>query len=452
MLHQLIKRYFLANSLKHRILLSAFLSVLILLPSAGYFISNAYEKHMASSLKNELAAHAYAVLAVADFEQKQLTMPDVLLENQFNTFESGLYAIFINQEQPDNALWQSTSLISTQTPKPLLFPQLGQSSYYAVDYLTKSHYVFSLSVSFESQGENFPVTLHILKQQDDIILLLEEFKQKMWLSLALLMGVLLFLQLVWLQWSLKPLSQLSSEIADIEQGKADHLKQNYPVELKQVTEQLNTLLKTEQHQRSRYRNALSDLAHSLKTPLAVIKGENQSSIVDQQVDMMTAIVEHQLTRAQSAGHASWHLGINIEQCLQKLLPSLQKIYNDKSLLITHDLGVKVSTFKGDEADLLEILGNLLDNACKAAKEKINVCFFIEKNQLNIIVEDDGVGINEQQKSDILKRGVRADNYQNGHGIGLAIVRDLVSSYDGTLNIENSIKLKGAKFIIKFNGY
>lgn len=439
------------RSLKHRILLSALLSVFILLPTTGYIISNAYEKHMKASVEKELIAHAYAVLAVADIEQEKLKMPEVLLENQFNTFESGLYAFFTERQQPHKFLWQSASLLAEYVPKSLNYPERGESSYYVLRLFDKPHYVYSISVSFEFQNETLPITLHIAKQQDEIIALINVFKQQMWSSLAMLMGVLFLLQWLWLRWSLKPLSQLTQEISDIEQGKAEKLKKSYPTELEQVTKQLNTLLTTEQQQRARYRNALSDLAHSLKTPLAVIKGENKLPLIDQQVNMMTAMVEHQLTRAQSAANASWYLGVNIAECLKKLLPSLEKIYFDKNLSFDVDVN-QALIFKGDESDLLEILGNLIDNACKAAKSRIIVNADITQGELVIKVADDGVGIKASEKQNIMERGMRADTYQKGYGIGLAIVRDIVMSYNGTISIERSEVLKGAEFILTFKAY
>ena len=107
------------------------------------------------------------------------------------------------------------------------------------------------------------------------------------------------------------------------------------------------------------------------------------------------------------------------------------------------------TFKGDEADLLELLGNLLDNAYKAAKSTIVLTISQQDDALVMCVEDDGIGINKQQITQILERGVRADTYEAGHGVGLAIVRDLVASYQGEMNIGNSAGLGGAQFTLSF---
>jgi two-component system sensor histidine kinase PhoQ len=278
---------------------------------------------------------------------------------------------------------------------------------------------------------------------------MQEFREQLWLGLLALMTVLVFLQFIWLKWSLKQLAILQKELVDIEQGKSNNLQALYPKELDLVTNQLNTLLKTEQNQRKRYRNALADLAHSLKTPLAVIQAQGElSSGGQEQLDSINLMIEHQLKRAQSAGQSSWHLGVEISPCLNKLTSSLKKIYSDKSIEFTFDVDEK-AVFKGDESDLFEILGNLLDNACKAARSKIAITINQQHEQLIICIEDDGSGIDLSKRQDILQRGTRVDTYQQGHGIGLAIVRDLVESYQGQLLIEDSTTLCGAKFTLFF---
>ena len=209
------------------------------------------------------------------------------------------------------------------------------------------------------------------------------------------------------------------------------------------------LLNAEQKQRQRYRNALSDLAHSLKTPLAVMQTQKELSVLTQeQLNIINAIIEHQLRKAQSAGQSSWYLGTAVAPIVQKLLNSLTKIYRDKSLNFTVTIAPDAN-FKGDEADFLEILGNILDNACKAANKEIHLDISQHQDSMTIIIEDDGKGIEPALRESILQRGTRADTYQHGHGIGLAIVRDLVKSYQGTMLIETSEHLKGAKFTLNF---
>lgn len=435
-------------------IVSAIFMVFVLLPLVGFTIVNAYEKHMIGSIKNELSAYSYSILAVAEVEQQQLQMPELLLENQFNVSQSGLYASFTAHENEELVLWQSKSLLGVLAPQTTAIPDIGQHKFYQVQARTsvnkqEAYFIYSISVSFSSGNKAFPTTLHIIKLKDQFQVLMQEFKNKLWLGLFVLMTVLLILQLVWLKWSLNPLSTLKKELVGIEQGQAELLLAKYPQELELVTKQLNTLLKTEQNQRKRYRNALSDLAHSLKTPLAVMQSQKDLNLTSQeQLTAINRMIEHQLKRAQSAGQFSWHLGVEVATSANKLMTSLEKIYRDKKLDLELDIAPTL-IFKGDESDLLEILGNLLDNACKAAVMQVKLCAFQQQQSIVFQVEDDGCGIDPAKQQEILQRGKRADTYQQGHGIGLAIVRDLVESYQGCLSIDKSADLGGAKFTLIF---
>jgi two-component system, OmpR family, sensor histidine kinase PhoQ len=445
-----LRHYF--NSLKSRIIVSALVMVMLILPVVAFFISNAYQKHMNASVENELVAYSYSILAVAELDDGLLLMPEALAENQFNTSGSGLYALITSKGNIPRNLWRSSSLLAIVIPRSLQSPKIGNSQFYSLLVDDINHFIYSFSVTFNEGDTSQEMTLHIIKQQADYQMLMTEFRQQLWLGLFVLMAVLLILQFVWLKWSLKPLATLKKEIFEIEQGKENLLKEKYPEELQQVTEQLNTLLITEQNQRKRYRNALSDLAHSLKTPLAVLQGQLASEEVSQsqnQLNEINMMIEHQLKRAQSAGQSSWHLGVKIAPCVNKLLNSLKKIYQSKQLSFKENIQTDL-IFKGDEADFLEIVGNLMDNACKAAKNQVLLTIINQQSSLVIIVEDDGCDIAPEKIESILQRGIRADTYVQGHGIGLAIVRDLVESYHGKLQIESSSLLKGAKFTLSFS--
>ena len=453
------------NSLKVRLMVSLLAMVIVILPAVAFIIMKSFEKHMVLSIENELSAYSYSILAVAEVEQAQLIMPEVLIENQFNVSDSGLYA-FISQQKNNQAektnstrkdesvtLWRSKSLLTLTLPKKLpeqlAMLTTGDKLFTSIELNGLSLFIYSYAVSFTEGGHSFPMTVHIIKDKQTFLLFISDFKQQLWFGLAILMVIILLLQLVWLMWTLKPLSTLENEIKAVEQGKAEKLTSIYPKELAKLTTQLNQLLATEQKQRQRYRNALSDLAHSLKTPLAVLQAQRDISAVNQeQISRINSTIDHQLKRAQSAGHSSWLLGIAIKPVLDKLLNTLAKIYHDADKKVIVKLTGKL-TFKGDEADLLELLGNLLDNAYKAAKTSIMLTVNQQGDALVICIEDDGVGIKAQQISQILERGVRADTYQDGHGVGLAIVRDLVASYQGDLHISRSDKLGGAKFKITF---
>lgn len=458
------------NSLKVRLILSALLVILVLLPLIGFTLNDAFKQQVKSATRNELSAYVSAVLAVTEVENKQLIMPEQLLENQFNVIQSGLYALIstpavpkssnnarlskINDGSP-NILWQSNSFLGLEAPSDLPSPPAGQSEFSEIQLDDKPYLIYSFSARFEQQPTSqqtrqFPLTIHIIKDQADFQLQVKQFTKQLWSWLLILMVLLVIVQIVWLLWTLKPLAKFTQELREIEQGHANQLKAIYPSELQAVARQLNALLNTEQNQRKRYRNALSDLAHSLKTPLAVLqsqKGLGRSSI--EQVAIINRIIDHQLKRAQSAAGSSWHLGIKVSSVSDKLIRTLTKIYREPQILIDQDVDPQ-AVFKGDESDLTEILGNVLDNACKAAKSQVLLTVKTTENVLIITVEDDGKGVSAEQQTQIFERGIRADSYQHGHGIGLAIVRDLIDSYNGQLSVSTSETLGGAKFLFRFS--
>ena len=460
------------KSLKVRLLLSTLVMTVVMLPIIGYTLSNAFERQLNLSIKNELNAYSYSIFTVAEVENNQLLMPDSLLENQFNVSQSGLYAVITPLANLDNIkgnkgnkgnkgkqtltpvelapLWQSQSLLTLSLPTSLPSPKIGETQFSKINLAGNSHLLYSFSVSFSDNGQAFPVTLHLIKDQQQFLSALNDFRNKLWTWLLALMVVFVFVQIIWLLWTLKPLTRLTQELEHIEKGQKKALDANYPLELQQVTQQLNTLLATEENQRKRYRNALADLAHSLKNPLAVMQSQTDiSASTSEQLQRINQIIEHQLKRAQSAGQSSWYLGVQVKPVVEKLITTLSKIYQEDKLSFVVDVE-KAATFKGDEADLMEILGNILDNACKAAKHKVAIKVVSVDKKLTIEISDDGEGLDKSQQAVILSRGGRADTYQAGHGIGLAIVNDLVSSYQGQLFIGKSAVLLGATFTIVFD--
>ncbi|MCS6235397.1 ATP-binding protein [Shewanella baltica] len=439
------------NSLKARLVISALLFILVLLPLIGVALNDAFTEQVKSATKNELSAYVYSILAVTEVENKQISIPELVLENRFNLIQSGLYAIATTEDASgkQTIVWHSQSFMGMVPPPHFTIPATGQSAFEQIELAEQLHLIYSFSVSFASQNQNVPVTIHIIKDEREFQQQIDQFNQQLWTWLLILMFVMLVFQLSWLVWTLRPLARFTQELHSVEQGKSMQLSSQYPTELQAVARQLNILLNTEQTQRKRYRNALADLAHSLKTPLAVIKSQaDLSEASSEQVSVISRIIGHQLKRAQTAAAASWHLGIRVDDVAAKLLRTLAKIYREPQINLSGEMA-EAAVFKGDEADLTEILGNVLDNACKAAKSTVKLTVTGDAYQLLICIEDDGPGISEALQNQIFERGIRADSYHQGNGIGLAIVRDLVDSYNGRISVSRSETLGGAKFSISF---
>jgi two-component system sensor histidine kinase PhoQ len=242
----------------------------------------------------------------------------------------------------------------------------------------------------------------------------------------------------------------------VEAGDREQLTEDYPRELNGLAGSLNLLLVNERRHLQRYRNSLADLTHSMKTPLAVLRGLAESDkapaetrqLIESEVGRMDNIVEYQLQKAAAAGRVSLTKGVAILALTNRLLESLRKVYSDKSISYFVDIDEEVM-FMGEEGDLMEIVGNLLDNASKWCRKKVSIKAEQIKVDANtharhrITVEDDGPGIIEEQVEILLQRGARGDTQTPGHGIGLAVVREIVSAYGGELTIARS-EMGGAK--------
>ncbi len=233
----------------------------------------------------------------------------------------------------------------------------------------------------------------------------------------------------------------------MEAGSRTSLSGSQPRELTGLATNMNALLKSERQRVERYRNTLGNLAHSLKTPLAVMRSTlaaepttgRRHEIVDQQIDRMNAIVQHQLKRAAASGGAVvGQSAVEVAPMLVELRAALSKVYPQRDLLI--EIGAPEGiAFAGDRGDLFELLGNLLDNACKWCRSRVRVTAARlsaadVRTRLRISVEDDGAGIASADRERILERGARADEQVEGQGLGLAMVREIVDLYDGTLEI------------------
>jgi len=251
-------------------------------------------------------------------------------------------------------------------------------------------------------------------------------------------------------------------LSRVRRGVSDRLSGTHPPELQQITDSINGLIESEYTHLDQSRNTLSDLAHSLKTPLAVLRSRLDSGAdhdqlraeVAAQVQRMTEMVSYQLSRAARSGHALFSAPIAIEPRAEEIVASLEKVYISKGVFCEFDVDPGAS-FYGELGDLQELLGNLLENAFKWSVQRVLLTVKVDPAAANrrpgvlMAVEDDGPGVPLENVEHLLQRGVRGDERVHGHGIGLAIVQDIVRAYRGDLKVERSTELGGARFAVHF---
>jgi two-component system sensor histidine kinase PhoQ len=249
------------------------------------------------------------------------------------------------------------------------------------------------------------------------------------------------------------LDDLADDLSMIEQGEAEKLEGVYPYEVERITKNLNRLIESERSQRERYRNTLGDLAHSLKTPLAVIRGaegerhslSSYKRLVDEQSDRMTQIVQYQLSRAVKSKEQTMTGATSLLLSVDRIVNALGRVYAAKEIEVERE-GLN-HFFAGDERDLMEMLGNLIENAFKYCDHQVRLSASQEQHWLEIVIENDGQAISTEEHQVVIERGARLDTSRPGQGIGLAVVTDIVSSYNGGIEIARS-ELGGAQIRLR----
>jgi len=372
---------------------------------------------------------------------------------------SGLYAVVLGD---DGFHWESSSALGRDFS--FLHPlQPGQQQFIGpIDTELGRLYYYSFGVALDVPDRPaVHLTFTVAQTEDELESNSAVYRRSLVGWLATLGVMLIVLQLLLLRWSLTPLRKVASDMSRVERGHSDHLDSQYPAELTGLTDRINAFIDSEREQRTRYRNTLADLAHSLKTPLAVIRSQVEASelpppvrapVLDQ-VRRMDELVAYQLARAATTGRQTFAASaVPIAGHAEDLVQSLEKVYAAKNVLCEFDIE-DGAAFYGEQGDLLELMGNLLENAFKWANHHVLLVVKSQRqpgrprNGLLLSVEDDGPGIEADKVEKILQRGVRGDERVKGHGIGLSIVQDIVRAYNGELTVDRSPEFNGARFSV-----
>jgi two-component system sensor histidine kinase PhoQ len=459
-----------ALSLHARQLLAACLGLVAFLGFTGYALDHAFREAALSNLRERLQNHAYSYLSDFEFTRYgQLIEPqqDHAPDARFIQPGSGLYAMVRGL----SIQWDSPSVLGRSLPAPPLLQQ-GEQRFEGplsiVDGNGAPHrlYRFSYGLAWEngetggsSQVTRF--TIAIFEDTEQLELQVRVFRRALWGYLGLAAILLLLVQVLVLRWSLQPLRYLERELARVQRGVSARLSGRHPAELEAITSSINALIESENAHLDQSRNTLSDLAHSLKTPLAVLRARIGSEASDDelrtevaaQVQRMNEIVSYQLARAARGGHALFAAPVPIEPRAEEIVASLEKVYAGKGVLCEFEVDSQ-ACFYGELGDLQELIGNLLENAFKWARKRVLLTVRglpasgSRRPGVLLSVEDDGPGIAEEDIDRLLQRGVRGDERVQGHGIGLAIVQDIVSAYRGELTVDRSEELGGARFVVR----
>ncbi len=425
------------DSIRARLIIGATLVLVAFVAGAGLAVQRAHADSVRAARFAQLQSTVYLLLAGAELDAGgMLVMPVSFPEPRLSLPGSGLYANIVNIARREE--WQSASTVGLSPPFQRSVA-VGQWRYDTVSGAGRAYLAVSYGVNWAGRTQAAPLVLSVLEDKAEFDRQISDFERTLWTWLGGAALLLLLSQTVLLGWGLAPLRRVAHEIRRIENGEQAEVEGRYPTEIAALTNNLNTLIKQERVRQTRYKEALSFLAHSLKTPLAVLRTALNEpaqlpATVAQQEARMDDIVQHQLGRAAASGSARFAAYLPLAPILNRIRESLGKVYADKGLAFTVECPPELN-WRIDEGDAFEVLGNVMDNAAKWARHRIAVSVWREADRLNIRVEDDGPGFSDMQS--ILQLHVRADEQVPGHGVGLAVVNDLVASHEGELKLSRS---------------
>ncbi len=437
-------------SLGWRLLLISALAAMLFLGLTGLALDQAYRSSQVEAARERLQGHVYTLLAAARLEDGVLTIPGGLPEARFHQPGGGLYGRI--RDGRGNPLWRSDSAVGLDWSAGAA-PEPGVLFHSRLELNREPVRVLSYGLHWEEpDSDSGTFIVDVAETRLEGQRQLGAFRQTLWGWLGVAAAAMLLTQALLQRWGLAPLRRAVRELQEVRRGRQERLRDRYPRELLPLTESINRLLRAERRRRQAVQHGLADLAHGLKTPLAVLRSA-LDAVADtevqqqarEQIERMDASVRYQLARA---GRSQERMGQQtpirpVAERLLRTVPALRQPLPELVLECPDEL-----CFPGPEEELLELLGNLVENAARYCRGRIHVTVAMEGDEtgLRLEVADDGPGIPAACRDRVLLRGERADERQPGNGIGLAIVRDLAEAYGGRLTIDEG-PLQGTRITL-----
>ena len=438
------------RSVSFRLILFSVAWLAIALVAGGLALSQIFRAHVENTFDNSLYSHIEELLAFSIVTDGNFAMRGHPSDPDYVRPLSGWYwEIVIEGEAASRSrsLWDQ-ELDLKNMPRPNLGELISFSASGPRDEPIRIS-----AETFTLPGLGDEITIYASGPASEIEKTMEEFNETLTLSLLALglgMAAAVLLQVV---LGLRPLKLMQSRLHDIHAGRAERMIGDYPSEVEPLVKNLNILLENNAAVIARARTHAGNLAHALKTPLAILQNEaanmrdDRCKMVNEQITAMNELITRHLSRARAAGGVGVPgLVSDIDDIIMSLKRTLERIYIDRKITIS--LGnmenLKVA---GERQDMEEMLGNLMDNACKWANKSVKVSTVLSGVYGLIIIEDDGPGVPDDKLAEILHRGKRLDEATPGSGLGLSIVTDLAELYNGALELGHS-DLGGMKATLK----
>ena len=437
------------DSLAARLIAGALVWTVFGLVLGGFVLSRAFTSAVEDSFDTTLQVDLDGLIAAAEADPNGgVVLEERLLNRRFERVYSGLYWEIIPFEKGEPLQYSHSlfdHLVRVETP-----PKPGQPAFFYADgpenqklRVLAQRIVFPVAATpqkDDTRSYTFLVAGDLHEVDDET----RDFNGTLIWAFSILGAGLLFAVFLQVRVGLRPLRRVSEALARIRDGKARRLEGDFPAEIAPLASELNSLIQHSEEVVGRARTHVSNLAHFLKTPLAVLASEADAEpgpladSVKKQVGSMRRQVDHYLARGRAAG-ALDVLGnrTKVGAALSDLVRILERMHEERGIEIALDC-VDNLYFRGERQDLEEMAGNLIDNACKWASAHVRVSARpVSGSRWELVVEDDGPGLKPQDRERVLERGERLDESVPGSGLGLSIVEDIAKLYGGTFTLGNS---------------
>lgn len=452
----------LRHSLRGRMLLGTIAWVLVAVLVAGWALTDLFREHITRQLTAELTVYQNQLIAAMSFdEQGMVSLRSEPSDPRLQLPYSGLYWQIDRLEirtvreagvLRSRSLWDQT----LHPPADAVAPAGSNQLQTLTD--PRGFAVLALMRTVTPPEGSSAYSVIIAVDGNALSEPMSEFSFMLAIFLGLLAFGLAAAAVVQLYVGLRPLAVLRKRLSDVRAGNAGSIEGRFPTELQPLVDEFNAVLLSNNEIVRRARTQAGNLAHAVKTPLSVLANAAAretspfGSLVSEQVSLATRQVEHHLARARAAA-AVRTPGIRTEvlPVLQGLAKVLNRLYAEKGVQLDLDRVEEGWVFRGAQEDLQEMMGNLMENACKWADRQVRIsACFSDDDTMQLLVEDDGPGLPEAKLEEIFQRGVRMDERVPGSGLGLAIVRDLANTYGGSVCAEASA-LGGLRIVLELPG-
>jgi signal transduction histidine kinase len=421
------------GSLRVRLFVAALVWLAIAIPLGGIALAVSFRTITAEDFDDRLQDLLLMLIGSAEVRPSgEIALARSFPDPRFDQVYSGWYWIVVSGDQTlrSRSLWDQPFPLeprtaSTQAIKRTFVDAAGAD-------------VRIVERTVELPGASHPATFAVTGNLEQLHAEVRSFDRLLWLSLIVLGAGLLLAVASQVAIGLRPLRAVAREIDRIRIGQQSHLSATGLREIDVLVEQINTLIDHDRKQLERSRGNAADLAHALKTPLAILRSSFQGPEHDEQraqLDTVQRLIDRQLARAASAGPRPG-LAAEVEPILRALIDGMGRMHAERRLELAYESAPGLR-FAGDTEDLEEMLGNVLDNACKWARTRVRASAAVAGNELRITIDDDGPGMNDIESQRATERGLRFDEKTPGSGLGLAIVSDLTQMYGGRLEISRS---------------